>query len=304
MPQTLKNYSRKELLALLKTTGIPLKIGPFNISIESDHYPLVDSIRRLYANYSLLSQNDFIDFNIRLVKSKGIRRFYKPQINFYLDEYNPFKPLSLSEAFALFEWGMNWCIGGHAHQFLMIHSAVLAKNDKILILPGEPGSGKSTLCAALLGEGWTVYSDELALIDRQSGLIHSVCRPISLKNNSIDIIEQRYPNLQHLNIVNTSNKGLVAHFPLPEPTLKEELPHLPAKLVIFPKYLPNAPLSVEILDKPSCFLKCIENSFNYSALGQHGFDAMGNFIECVDGYNISYSSLDDAISFIEQKLSN
>lgn len=54
-------------------------------------------------------------------------------------------------------------------------------------MPAPPGSGKSTLCAALVNSGWRLLSDELTLV-RLDGLLGLVPRPISLKIESIDFI--------------------------------------------------------------------------------------------------------------------
>ena len=298
----LKDLPKSELRERLLNSGIAISIGPFNISIASDHAPLITPIGNLYANYPLLSEDAFIDFNIRLIKSKGIRRFIKPQINFYLDDYCPFKPLPLSETFALLEWGMNWCIAAHAHQYLIIHSAVLAKDSKVLILPGDPGSGKSTLCAALCGEGWQLLSDELALIEKSSGLIYPVARPISLKNKSIEIIKNKYAQLQCGSIVNTLTKGDVAHFSLPDFCIDKMYKALAPTLIIFPKYNDNTDFRAEPLSKPEAFLKTIENSFNYSQLGNEGFHVMGELIAATSSYNIYYNNLDSAVKFIDEKM--
>ena len=88
---------------------------------------------------------------------------------------------------------MNWCISAHAHQFLILHAAVLERGGVALIMPAPPGSGKSTLCAALALSGWRLLSDELALIDPGSGRVWPLCRPVSLKNRSIEVIRHFAP---------------------------------------------------------------------------------------------------------------
>ena len=44
----------------------------------------------------------------------------------------------------MYEWGVNWCIGTTGHCNLILHSAVVEKDGRGVILPAIPGSGKST----------------------------------------------------------------------------------------------------------------------------------------------------------------
>ena len=99
-----------------------------------------------------------------------------------------FNPLPAEQAFPLLEWGLNWCVATQCHQYLILHAAVLERGGRALIMPAPPGSGKSTLCAALVARGWRLFSDELALIEIGGGQIVPLPRPISLKNESIDRI--------------------------------------------------------------------------------------------------------------------
>ena len=43
-----------------------------------------------------------------------------------------------------------------------------------------------------------------------------------------------------------------------------------------------------------------ENSFNYTVLGQAGFDALGGIIDSSDCYSFTYSALDDALATFAQ----
>ena len=70
----------------------------------------------------------------------------------------------MAQGFAMFEWGLNWVVANHAHQFAIVHAAAVEKDGRGFIFPGAPGSGKSTLCAALVSRGWRLLSDEMAMI--------------------------------------------------------------------------------------------------------------------------------------------
>ncbi len=98
--------------------------------------------------------------------------------------------MPLGHAMPLLEWALNWCISTDAHQFLIVHAAAIERNGLAVVLPAPPGSGKSTLCAALIHRGWRLLSDELALLSLVDGTLHALARPVSLKNRSIDVMSE------------------------------------------------------------------------------------------------------------------
>ena len=136
----------------------------------------------------------------------------------------------------MMEWGLNWCISGHMHQYLILHAAVLARGDDAVILPGPPGAGKSTLTAALALRGWRLLSDELTLIDPETGLLHGLARPVSLKNQSIDVIRAFAPEAVIGPVARDTAKGTVAH--LKPSTVSVAGWRFPAKpaWVVFPRW--------------------------------------------------------------------
>jgi HprK-related kinase A len=163
----------------LRRGALTLRIGPF----------VVCEIYRLYHHHPL-ADGDFADYHVAVATPLGMRRWWRPQSLFLLDGRAPFKPPSRSQAVPFLEWGLNWCVASQVHQYLILHAAVIERDGYAAILPGAPGSGKSTLCAALIHRCWRLLLDELALIDMQSGQIYGLARPVSLKNESIDVIDQ------------------------------------------------------------------------------------------------------------------
>jgi len=62
-----------------------------------------------------------------------------------------------------------------------IHAAVVAVDGVIVLIPGESGVGKSTLCIAAAQTGAAVLSDEYALVDTTSGLVTGWNRPVRMR---------------------------------------------------------------------------------------------------------------------------
>jgi HprK-related kinase A len=254
-----------------------------------------ESVGLLYADYPLAEQTDFADFHVSLNYPRNLRRWFKPQVLFLFDGYPPFKPLPLDQAFPMLEWGLNWCVSNHANHYLIIHAAVVEKDGYAVIMPAPPGSGKSTLCAALVNRGWRLLSDELALIRVGDGKLIPLPRPVSLKNESIEIIKRYEPNAIFSRKVADTIKGTVAHMKAPTDSIARATEVVQGAWVIFPKYQAGAKACLEALPQSRAFVRVADNSFNYSLLGLNGFKTMASLIDASLCYDFTYSNLDDAI---------
>ena len=289
------SLSVAELERRLGGPGIYLQTGRFVTLLRSQVRHVADGIRLLYADYPLLDAPAFADFHVDMDQSGGLRRWLGRQVIFRHNGRAPFKPLPLDQALPMFEWSMNWCVSSRAHDCLIIHAAVIERNGVAAILPAPPGSGKSTLCAALICRGWRLLSDELTLIRLSDGLVEPLPRPVSLKNASIDIIRAYAPEAVFSRPVHATNKGTVAHVKAPADSVARAGESARPAWIIFPTYVAGAHAQLEALPQARAFMQVAENAFNYSLLGRTGFDAMARLIEGSASYRFSYSRLDDAI---------
>jgi HprK-related kinase A len=197
---------------------------------------------------------------------------------------------------------MNWCVSQHYNQCLVIHAAVVEKNGQAVIMPGTPGSGKSTLCAALVNlAGWRLLSDELTLIDLSTGMVLPNPRPLSLKNQSIQIIRELCPELYCSTIVKDTIKGRVALFRPSADSVRRVDQPARASLVLFPKFEPGARFELNEISKGRAFLELANHSFNYSTLGELGFAAIARQMDTARCYDLQYDgNLLDAVDRLER----
>lgn len=273
--------------------GLHLWASPFVINIRSPIPVVAEGLHTLYADYPLVSEEAFADFHIEV----GYGPHHKKSVCvFKIDGFEPFTPLAVGEGFAFLEWGFNWCVTTYMHTWLTIHSAVLERHGRALILPAPPGSGKSTLCASLLLHGWRLLSDEMTLLNPDSGLVTPFPRPVSLKNQSIDIIRNRHNNVVIGPVAFDTLKGNVAHMRAPIDSLRRAGEKVLPAWVIFPKYVADAPANLVPRGKATSFMQLAENSFNQSAQGRNGFNALTRLINQCDCYDFSYGHLDEAMA--------
>lgn len=292
------DFSRPELDQQLRH-GLHLQTGAFTVNILTTIPAVTHGLALLYADYQIASSG-FADFHITLAPPAGWRRYVRPQVLFGFEGASPFSPLPYSQAFPMFEWGLNWCVTNHAHSYLMIHAAVLEKNGGAVIMPAPPGSGKSTLCAGLMARGWRLLSDEMTLIRLSDGLIEAVPRPVSLKNNSIEVIRKFSGDAIFSPVVKDTIKGTVAHMkPSPDSVRRGQETASPA-WIVFPKFTAGSDSRLTPVSSAWAMMRMAENSFNYGLLGEQGFRVLASLVQQCRSFDFEYSQLDDAIAVFEQ----
>ena len=205
-----RDLSPADFRARLGGDGLRLATGPFNCRVQTGIGEIADELARLYAHHPLVEPSAFADFHIAVQPGRGLRRWLRPQALFSVDSVEPFTPLPRAQALPMLEWGLNWCITAYSQHILVIHAAAVARGQRAAILPAPPGSGKSTLCAALVNRGWRLLSDELTLISLETGEVMGLARPVNLKNASIDIIRDYAPDAFLTRPVHDTTKGTVA----------------------------------------------------------------------------------------------
>ena len=282
--------------------GLVLDLCHITVRISSKIRRFTTDFKQMYGDFHTLSNDTFADFHIQIIEDKALIPSRR-QAYFHLDGVKMFTPLPTWQCFAMFEWGLNWCIAAHSHQFLIFHAAVIEKNGSAAIIPAPPGSGKSTLCAGLVNRGWRLLTDELALYDKASGLVYGMARPVNLKNQSIPIIQNFATNAEFTAPVPYTSKGTVCLMrPPAESVLRIAEPAQP-RWIICPKYIEDAQPTLEQHSKALSFMLLAEQSFNYDIHGESGFLAVRDIINnCDDCYQFTYSNLNDAESIFEQLL--
>jgi HprK-related kinase A len=289
-------FSPAELRTRLSSCGIWLRTGPFIIHVQSSIPSVADGIALLYADYPIDDDTGFADFHVAVSRPANLRRWFRPQAVFSFDGRAAFPAMPLAQTYPMFEWGLNWCIYSHANQYLIFHAAVVEKGGRAAIMPGEPGIGKSTLCAALVNRGWRLLSDELALISLGDVKVTPITRPISLKNASIDVIRAFAPDAVIGQVTHDTAKGAVAHMRPPADSVERSQDRAIAGWLIFPRYVANIPVKLESESKARAFMRIAKAGFNYSALGVAAFETLAALVDSCHCYDLAYGDLDQAIA--------
>lgn len=300
IPQRIGDLPVDGLRQRLAQAGVRFGIGPFRVCVHSRLPAFASTFALLYADYPLLADDAFCDFHVGVDAPSLLRRHWRPQVVFDFDGARPFKPLPQDQAFALFEWGLNWCIAAHTLDHLIVHAAVLERGGRALVLPGQPGAGKSTLAAALTLSGFRLLSDEMALIALADGRLQPVPRPVSLKDASIDLVRDLTPMAVLGPPIHDTAKGTVAHLRVPSEAVAAMGLTAAPGWVVFPRWQAGARTRLEPRGHARSLFELAEQSFNYDTLGPRAMQVLAPWVEASRCFDFRYSRLPEAVALFER----
>lgn len=281
--------------------GLALRIAPLTVRVRSRLPHLAEQIFHLYQDQAVADAADFADIDVRMVAVAARHPWRRAtQVQFVVDGTTPFDPFPSVHALPMFEWGLNWVVAHRMHDHLLLHAAVLARDDRAILLPAWPGSGKSTLAASLACRGWRYLSDEFGVVRFVGGEVVPFVRPAALKNESIDVMRQWVPPEMLGDTFVATRKGTVVH--CRPPPLSVAQGAIPATIVavVFPDFKAGAPIRLRPLPQAATFLKVAGNAFNYEVVGERGFRAVTQIVRGCDSCILQYGDLADAHAAIAE----
>jgi HprK-related kinase A len=296
------DLSRSTFGKVLSGDGLGLKIGPFAARIQVGVQGLTEVLYDLYQDHDLLDGNTVFSFHVSLQSRRASPRMYRRMVRLTVDGKRPHEDMPAVQALPVFEWGLNLVIALRSHCFLMLHSAVLERHGRALLLPAMPGHGKSTLCAGLSCRGWRVFSDEFGLIRPRTAEMIPVPRPMALKNESINVIRLIAPDAFIGPATENTRKGTVAHLKPSADSVARQAETASARLIVFPRWIADAPLSLQPVSKVESFMLLATNAFNYELLGEDAFVTVRDLVTGSDCYRLVYSDLEEATRRLSELL--
>jgi hypothetical protein len=280
--------------------GLLLDYGSTQVRVRSRSRRLPGQIAAVYPHFGLEPVPAFCDLHVQLDPARGWRRVLRPQVVITSDGRQVFHPFPADTALPLLEWGTNYLIGQRLQHKLLCHAGALERGGLGLLLPATPGSGKSTLTAALSQRGWRLLSDEFGVCDLETGELSALLKPIALKNRSIDVIRHFAPAAVIGPSFPKTRKGTVAHVAAAEDAVRRRHEPARAAAVILPLWSAGSPTTLRPIEEEAVFRALAFNSFNYAVLGAAGFQAAVRLARQCRGWRLVYSDLDDAVAALER----
>ena len=174
--------------------------------------------------------------------------------------------------------------------YAIFHAAFLVKDGHGLLLPGEPGSGKSTLCAYLTQQGFQYYGDDFIFMRFHDCEIHAFPKAITLKRGSFDLVRDEPEYFDHA-------RGAIRYF-TPEDAGNNPLSATSLKRIIMPHYVENGINQTQKIDPEVLALAMVQQCFGGLDRDTRMMAMIENLAE-QQGFLIEYSSSKCALEAID-----
>lgn len=294
-PRALRDVDPPQIDRALRQGGLFIDFGLATLRVRSEVATLAGPLRSVYRHFAFQAQAPWADLHIQLARPFGLRRWLGPQVLFRCDGEEPFEPFPADTALPLMEWGGNYLIGRRFNELLLLHAGVVERDGFALVMPALPGSGKSTLTAALSLRGWRLLSDEFGALDLQRGSFRPVLKPAALKNESIEVIRRFAPQAELGPVFPKTRKGSVAHLAPSHEAVAGLHQHAWPGAVVLPRWQAGERTQLIPVPPQMAFSALAFNAFNYARLGAAGFHATVALTQHCPTWQLTYSDLGDAL---------
>lgn len=298
----LRQLTADAVKARLAGAGLGLDLGAARVCIRSDLDSLAAMLQRVYGEFDIAPAPGLFDVTADLRRVRGVRRFVRPQVELWIDGAAEFERFPSDTPLPLLEWGINYALAARLYGYVLLHAGAIARGTDGVLVPAMPGSGKSTLTAALARSGYRLLSDEFGVVRAADQHLLALLRPIALKNDSIDIIRNAFPEAVFGPVFPKTRKGRLAH--LAPRAMDTDVRHVPVapRLIVFPLFEPGAPTQIEPVPPSRAFARMVVNSFNFDVLGPVGFDALADLAARAPAFEVRYGSWSEGVVTVNRLL--
>jgi len=301
MTQLLQKISKQKSDDALSKSGLLLNVGPFRTNIKIGFKNVREEFRQVYKNYPVEQEPAISNYHLNIYGKNLFRRWIRKQATIETLMNDNFIPLPAELGMVSVEMGLNWQIAISCRNFVLFHAGVVEKNGVGIIMPAMSGSGKSTLSAGLAYDGWRFLADEFGMLDNASGQLVPYPRPISLKNESIQVMKDWIGNDEPFSrVYEGTPKGRICYLSPPAQSIEHMGQKVQPKAIILPVFNKNAVPEIKPITKTMAFFRLVMSSANYGEMGEAAFKAISKVVDECAVCEIHYSSLEQGIALVNE----
>ncbi len=182
---------------------------------------------------------------------------------------------------------------------ILLHASGVTYKESSIIFPAIGGSGKSTLCAALIKNGFGYINDDVIPVAYDSGELITIPFCLGIKQGSWQVLEKYYPDIEQQTIFGRNNLN-VKYLP---PVNQLYQKSYKAKFLVIPYYKKGNSCSIEKTTAINGLKAIIEGeSLMKLPLEDKDIDYLISWLKDLECYTLTYDSLEEAMKTIKETL--
>ena len=182
----------------------------------------------------------------------------------------------------------------------VFHASAISNGEKSVLFLGDSGNGKSTSLALLQANGFRCLADDFVPISAKETDVYSFPAAISIKKNSLDILQPLYPGLASSTEYTYERLNKVVRYL--KPNNNNYKSHLPCKDLVFIKYEANSTLNFSKISKITAFQQLVPDS--WLSPEKDNANQFLNWFESLNCYELTYSNNEEMIKTVQQLFAN
>lgn len=191
------------------------------------------------------------------------------------------------------------------NSLVVLHAAVIANVGDCVLMPAVSGSGKSTLAAYMAVQSTFLCTDELAILEPDSGCIRPVPLSIGIKAGSWEPLSSVIPGVREASTHMRGDGKQVRYVApgLPEPE-NAHATRVTPRAVVFPRYTGQRSACVSSVGPADALCRIAEAGFDTPdmRLTAARAESLVNWVARLECLQIEYGDLRDAATLIQNLL--
>ena len=287
----------RQFRVLLAGPGLTIRLGPFNLHIQTRLRQLVDQLYFLFANHAVV-EDEIAEIHMQIVARRFLRQPFSLSAQCLLDGQSLLPAVRAEHALDLLERCIRLAVIARTNHLLIFRAAAVERNGHVLLLAGRMDSENKTLCAALMHRGYRLLSDRLGMLDPRSGEFIPIPTALSFSSDSIPVISEHFPDVDTASSVIESCGGTMVHVAPPRESVERAADTAKAQWIVFPEWSATETSQLERATESEAFFRLAGSAYNYEMLGAEGFAAVAELVATCRSYRLVCSALEDALTVL------
>jgi hypothetical protein len=206
----------------------------------------------------------------------------------------------LGDVLAHLIWQLNSQVIRRSGDFLLIHAgSVCSPDGDGVLLPAQPGSGKTTLATGLVQAGFSYLSDEAGAIDPVTRMLHPYQKALTLKRGHALVFPDLCPN-------GDGSSWLNDIWPVAPENIRPDSVGGPCRVrfIIAPTYRAGAETELTPVTRAEGAMLLLSNGFNVPVYGSRALLLAADVAREAHSYRLVTGDLQSAIAAITKLTSH